>query len=82
MIGCLHSNHAGIAQMDTYLSGILVLWFVGFTVAHTVDLSTWEAEAGGLLQVQANLTYIVKSRSDAGTQCQPAPKYMRAWTRA
>jgi hypothetical protein len=52
------------------------------TAMLSCDLSTWEAEAGGLLQVQANLTYIVKSRPDAGTQCQPAPKYMRAWTRA
>jgi hypothetical protein len=37
-------------------------------VAHTFDLSTWEAEAGRLCEFEASLVYRVSSRTARDTQ--------------
>ena len=43
-------------------------------VVHALDLSTWEAEAGGSLEFKASLTYRGSSRTARATQRNPDPK--------
>jgi hypothetical protein len=42
-------------------------------VAHAFNLSTWEAEAGGISEFEASLVYKVSSRTARATQRNPVP---------
>ena len=43
-------------------------------MAHTFNLSTWEAEACGFLSFEASLVYIVSSRTARAIQRNPVQK--------